>query len=107
MWVSLQVGPLLGRPFPAVVRGLPLYSSSRRVDVVSSAVKQGRLAVALFEQDGALWAAETNRSAIASSIKGHGRSPQGWKTGACNHRLQGGNTSLGAGVSPSDAVGRT
>ena len=28
--------------------------------------------VALSEQDGALWAAETNRSAIASSTKGHG-----------------------------------
>ena len=74
VWVSLQVGPLLGWPFPAVVRGLPLYSSSRRVDVVSSAVTRGRLVVALSEQDGALWAAETNRSAIASSIRGHGRS---------------------------------
>ena len=74
VWVSLQVGPLLGRPFPAVVGGLPLYSSSRRVDVVSSTVTRGRLVVALSEQDGALWVAETNRSAIASSITVHGRS---------------------------------
>ena len=74
VWVSLQVRPLLGWPFPAVVRGLPLYSSSCQVDVVSSMVTRGRLVVALSEQDGALWAAETNRSAIASSIKGHGRS---------------------------------
>ena len=74
VWVSLQVGPLLGLPFPAVLRGLPIYLSSRRVDVVSLTVTRGRLEIALSEPDGALWAAETNRSAIASSIRGHGRS---------------------------------